>query len=318
MIESSTKGLNEVLNTLRDQRDDLLAEAMRVGYARFKVPPLSGPEEFAQVRDSVFPTRTTYVEAATPRTSFGSDVFSSTNVPASREIAPHNENSYATHFPGHLLFYCFEAPTDGGATPVCDVREVLRTIDGSILKEFEERGWALVRNYSSHLGRPWQEAFATSEREEVDAYCAAQDVEVNWHGDRLQTRQVRPATVEHPVSHDRSWFNHVVFWHGSRLMPEIQEVLTREHGQDWPFQTFYGDGSPIPSDVIDHIASRYAENTESQPWQIGDLLLVDNLTAAHARQSYQGSRSVVVAMGTPLQRKGNAAIPANESRAERG
>ena len=53
------------------------------------------------------------VEGATPRTSSGSDVFSATDVPASREIYPHNENSYPTSLPAHLLFACPTGPQQG-------------------------------------------------------------------------------------------------------------------------------------------------------------------------------------------------------------
>lgn len=305
--------LRNLLNNMSDHRESLLSKSQSSGFVRFSVPPLSNASEFALLRNALFPQRASYVEAATPRTSFGNDVFSSTNVPPSRQIAPHNENSYATGFPGHLLFYCFQSPDVGGATPICDARKVLKSIDPSIVEEFQRRGWALVRNYSPNLGRPWQEAFGTDDRSKVDEYCSAHDIVATWSGDRLKTRQVRPVTINHPVSGETSWFNHVAFWHGSQLSPEIQTVLTREHGQDWPFQTTYGDGGPISNEIVDHLAECYRENLHSEPWQSGDLLLVDNLLAAHAREPFQGPRSVMVAMGTPLRRDGLNAVRAIDS-----
>lgn len=302
MSGPTTAGLDATVGDLAERRTTIAAEAMTAGHVWLTVPPLAGPEDFARVRDALLPKRASYVEGATPRTAFGSDVFSSTDVPASREIRPHNENSYATNFPGHLLFACLEAPEQGGATTTCDVRAVLRSIDPAVVADFRRRDWALVRNYSAHISRPWQEAFGTEVRDEVDAYCAEHGVIASWHGERLQTRQVRPVTVAHPISGVTAWFNHIVFWHGSRLPQEIQEVLIKEHGQDWPFRTTYGDGGEIPDDVVDHLAECYRTQVRARPWEPGLLLLVDNLSAAHGRESFRGGRKVVVAMGTPLSR----------------
>lgn len=302
MSDATKGGLDATVRDLAERRTTIMAEAMTAGHVWIPVPALSGPDDFARIRDVLLPERASYVEAATPRTSFGSDVFSSTDVPASREIHPHNENSYAISFPGHLLFACLRVPEQRGATTTCDVRAVLGDIDPAVVATFRRRDWALVRNYSAHAGRPWQEAFGTGARDEVDAYCTEHDVVASWHGERLQTRQVRPVTVVHPVSGVPAWFNHVVFWHGSRLPKEIQDVLTKEHGRDWPFRTTYGDGGEIPDDVVDHLAECYRGRIRARPWQLGQLLLVDNLSAAHGRESFRGSRKVVVAMGTPLSR----------------
>ena len=40
----------------------------------------------------------------------------------------------------------------------------------------------------------------------------------------------------------------------------------------------------------------YAANTVREPWQSGDLMLVDNVRTAHGRERYEGPREVLVAM----------------------
>jgi alpha-ketoglutarate-dependent taurine dioxygenase len=40
----------------------------------------------------------------------------------------------------------------------------------------------------------------------------------------------------------------------------------------------------------------YEANTVSERWQAGDLMLVDNVRTAHARERFAGSREVLVAM----------------------
>ena len=38
------------------------------------------------------------------------------------------------------------------------------------------------------------------------------------------------------------------------------------------------------------------KHTVRERWQSGDLLLVDNVRTAHARQAFEGPREIVVAM----------------------
>ena len=40
----------------------------------------------------------------------------------------------------------------------------------------------------------------------------------------------------------------------------------------------------------------YEAHTAREPWQAGDLMLVDNVRTAHSREPYQGPREVLVAM----------------------
>jgi alpha-ketoglutarate-dependent taurine dioxygenase len=40
----------------------------------------------------------------------------------------------------------------------------------------------------------------------------------------------------------------------------------------------------------------YEANTLREPWQAGDLMLVDNIAMAHSREAFQGQREVLVGM----------------------
>jgi hypothetical protein len=44
----------------------------------------------------------------------------------------------------------------------------------------------------------------------------------------------------------------------------------------------------------------YDANTAREPWQAGDLMLVDNIRTAHNRDPYQGPRDVLVALADPV------------------
>ena len=66
-----------------------------------------------------------------------------------------------------------------------------------------------------------------------------------------------------------------------------------------PFNTRFGDDTPIGEDVVQLLNSTYEEHTRREPWQAGDLMLVDNIRTAHSREPYGGERQVLVGMAEP-------------------
>lgn len=263
--------------------------------------PIHTTADFAAVRDALFTRRAAYQEKATPRSNYGDDVFSSTDLPAGHAIRMHNENSYTLTFPGLLLFGCLTAPEDGGATPVADVREVLRHVPDELLARFRGHGWRLTRNYAEHLSLNWRTALAADSREDAERYLADNDIEAVWGADdTLRTSQRRAATIRHPETGAEVWFNHVAFWNEWSLEPDIREVLIGEFGREGlPFNTFLGDGTPLTEPEAEILHAAYEKATVRRAWQPGDLLLVDNVLAAHGRDPFRGDRRILVGMGEP-------------------
>ena len=67
-----------------------------------------------------------------------------------------------------------------------------------------------------------------------------------------------------------------------------------------PFNTRFGNSDTIDEDVVQVINQVYEANTAREPWQAGDLMLVDNVRTAHSREPFGGSREVLVAMADAL------------------
>ena len=67
-----------------------------------------------------------------------------------------------------------------------------------------------------------------------------------------------------------------------------------------PFNTLYGNGDPIGEDIVELLNEVYDANTSREPWQAGDLLLVDNVRTAHSREAFEGPREVLVGMADPV------------------
>lgn len=245
-----------------------------------------------------------YRERSSPRSQLGENVYTSTDYPEDQSIFPHNEHSYSRTFPTKLFFSCVTAAQSGGETPLCDTRRVLERINPQIRKRFIEKNWMLVRNYGHGLGLPWQTVFRTTDRAVVEQYCRREGIETTWQeGDRLRTRQVRPAGIRHPRTGQWTWFNHATFFHVSTLEQGIRDALLSEFTEEeLPTNSYYGDGTPIEPSVLDELRAAYLQEAVSFPWQAGSVVLLDNILTAHSRNPFVGPRKILFAMAEPFTR----------------
>jgi alpha-ketoglutarate-dependent taurine dioxygenase len=277
------------------------ANLLRYGAILFQAAGVTTQEDFEHLIETLFPETLSYVERSTPRTRVTDRLYTSTEYPASESIALHNESSYASVWPGKVCFFCLSPADQDGETPLADVRKVYERIDPEIIDAFNRREWMLVRNYHDGMGLTWQSAFQTGDKSVVEEYCRSGQIEFEWiGGDRLRTRQVRPAMARHPNTGEMVWFNHIVFWHITGLDDETREVMTSLYAaEDLPYNTYYGDGSEIEPDVIDHMREAYEKERVAFPWRQGDVLLLDNMLVAHGRNPFKGPRKILVAMAEP-------------------
>ena len=240
-------------------------------------------------------------EAFAARQPYLDGVYSSLAWPANQPMCMHHELSYALEFPGLMLFACLQAPSVGGVTGVADASAVLDALPPDIVRRFESQGWLLARSYNGDIGASYEEAFGVSDRADVESYCRAHEIELEWQPDgELRTRQRRPAVVRHPATGQRCWFNQVAFLSEWTTAPEVREYLVDVYGPDGlPFNTRFGNGEPIGEEIIAHLNEVYEAHTLRTPWETGDLMLVDNIRMAHSREAYEGPREILVGMAEP-------------------
>ncbi|GAA1242879.1 TauD/TfdA family dioxygenase [Kitasatospora nipponensis] len=262
---------------------------------------IGGVDGFEDVVRAVSGEPLTYAERSSPRSTIKGKVYTSTDYPPAEEIFLHNENSYQADWPLTLFFHCVQAPDTLGATPLADTRRVLAGIDPAVREEFAARGWMVVRNFTEGFGVPWQQAFNTDDPSEVVAYCARNGVEAEWTAGGLRTRARRKAVHRHPVTGEPVWFNHTAFFHVTTLGEDVCGAL-REMcpDEDLPTNTYYGDGKVIPDELVAHLRDCYRAEQRRFDWQLDDVLLIDNMLAAHAREPFTGPRRIAVAMAEPF------------------
>jgi len=238
-----------------------------------------------------------YSYRSTPRTLVSGKIYTSTEYPSHQTIPLHNEMSYSRRWPMLLGFFCVEAATKGGETPIADSRRVFARISPAIRERFTEKGVMYVRNYGDVLDLPWQDVFQTADRAVVQDYCRTNGIEFEWRGENeLRTSQVCQAVARHPVTGEMVWFNQSHLFQVSSLNPEIRESLMVAAGREPPRNALYGDGSAIEDAVLDEIRATYEQEAVVFPWEKRDILILDNMLAAHGRKPYRGARKIVVGM----------------------
>jgi alpha-ketoglutarate-dependent taurine dioxygenase len=156
-----------------------------------------------------------------------------------------------------------------------------------------------VRNFIEGLDMSWQSFYGTDDRRVVEARCRESGTEFEWRGDNwLRTRRVCPAVARHPRTGETVFFNQVQLHHVSCLEQSVREtLLSMYREEELPRNVYYGDGSPIEDSVVVEIIETYRRAAVSFPWREGDILVLDNMLTAHARNPFTGPRKIVVAMG---------------------
>jgi alpha-ketoglutarate-dependent taurine dioxygenase len=297
IVQANMAGL-DLAEWARASRAYIEMQLLKCGailFRDFKVDSLSKFQKFVR---SISPQLLEYRERSTPRTEVSEEIYTATEYPADQCITLHNESSYSTNWPMKIWFYCEQPAATGGETPLANSRKIFERLDSEIKERFIQKKVMYVRNYSEGIDLPWQTVFQTTDRLAVEDYCREFDIDFEWQdGTHLRTRQIRPAVATHPRTGETVWFNQAHLFHVSSLaLPLRESLLSLVDERDLSRNSYYGDGSAIETSVLDEIRNIYRQSAVIFPWQQGDVLMLDNMLAAHGRMAFSGSRRVLAAM----------------------
>lgn len=291
---------NVNLATWAAQHRELIeSRLLKHGALLFRGFAVESAEKFEECARAMCSNLLDYRERSSPRTELSRGIYTSTDYPADQSIHFHNEQSYTKSWPMKLWFYCLQPAERGGATPIADGRKVLSLLSPELAERFRRKKIMYMRNYGDGLGLTWQSAFQTENKLAVEDYCAQSGIDFEWKdGNRLRTRQIFDNIATHPVTGEEVWFEHAAFFHISSLEPAIRESLLAEFAdEELPFNTYYGDGSPLEETALAEIREAYEQAAVRFTWQQGDILLLDNMLTSHSRDAFTGERQILVAMG---------------------
>jgi hypothetical protein len=289
-------------------RKDLFDQvAAQHGALLFRGMPMKQTADFQRAIAHYPSNDLTYAGGGAPRDQLSERVFEATKARKEYQLILHQEMAYLKNFPRMISFFCQTAPAAGGETTIGDFRRLKDCLPRRLWDNVEAKGVRYLRNFRDPslptgalhalMHKTWTAGFNTEDPAEAEATARAMGLEVEWMDDgSLQTSVVLSGFTDHPLTGQRHWFNHI----GSQNQNEKVLGPTRwaaVHESKYMYNTVvYGDGTPIDLEDLQAVYDSFDALTVAIPWQAGDMMLIDNIVAAHGRYPFEGERDVQVAL----------------------
>ncbi|GHO80007.1 syrP protein [Ktedonobacter sp. SOSP1-85] len=305
VVQPTTSGVN-LASWAGNNREYIQNELAKYGAILFRDFTINSPAKFEEFALAASETGELFDEYGDlPRDDPGAKVYHSTPYPADKSILFHNESSHTHRWPMKIMFYCVKAAEGRGATPIIDCRKAYQELDPALIQRMTEKKLMYVRNFIDGLDVSWQQFFQTSDKQQVEEYCRKADIDFEWKSNKhLTTRQLCPAVLPHPRTGEMLFFNQIQLHHFSCLDPDVRNsMLSIFREEDLPRNVYYGDGSRIEDSVVAEISELYERIAVRFQWQAGDVIMLDNMRIAHARDPFDGTRKILVAMADIVYQK---------------
>mmetsp|Transcript_43735 Transcript_43735/g.115520 ORF Transcript_43735/g.115520 Transcript_43735/m.115520 type:complete len:435 (-) Transcript_43735:223-1527(-) len=254
-----------------------------------------------------------------------------------RTVPPHIEMSFRDEPPELQIFYAYKMDQlKGGETPLVDFSGVWNTLkqDEHFRAKVETSNLTYIRNMDDcarvNLIDPlvqkcWQQMFKTDNRTAVKDTCAEENFECSWNAeDRMRIANKQPFVRRHPHTGESVWFNHINVLHRNSMQLDYGRTATLWGGIEglWPlclglyYQALYTildafwpeeelgstilfeNGSTFSREEVLAIKRAIWRNTVQEPYEVNDVVILDNLRVGHGREIYMGvkeSRQVMTA-----------------------
>jgi alpha-ketoglutarate-dependent taurine dioxygenase len=295
-----TIGLGESINWVANNLEEIDRNLLEHSVILFRGFSINTPESFNAFVEAFNFDNLPYVGGAAVRRQLAPRVFTANESPPSEVIPFHHEMAQAIKYPTKLFFCCTVPPDEGGETPMLLshlIVQRLQQLYPEFIQKMESLGLRYIRvmpeedDPTSAIGRSWKSTYQVKTREEAEKKMNEIGTEFKWNDDgSLYTKSavVRGILQDHGKhrSGKKVFFNSSVAayfgWQDSRNDHEKAVV--------------FGDDSPIDPRMLQEASRIMDEICVAVPWQKGDVFLVDNLTAMHARRPFKGPRQILASL----------------------
>ncbi|CAL1545521.1 unnamed protein product [Lymnaea stagnalis] len=296
--DSKFETAQDAFDWLEGQRGFISQQLLKYGAILFRGFPFKDAQDFDGFVTSYGVEPLPYVGGAAPRTQITSKVFTANEAPPDQQIPFHHEMAQVPTSPSILFFFCEVAPASGGQTPLALshlVYNVMLEKHPQFVKDLEQKQVQYTRvlpeddDPSSAIGRGWKSTFLTDDESVAEERCREQGTFFEWlPGGCLKTvTAVLPAIKQNERTGKKIWFNSIIAayrgWQDSRN--SSKQAIT------------FSDGTPMPPEIMDDLEKTLDDLAVDITWQKGDVILVDNKQALHARRTFPPPRRILASLG---------------------
>lgn len=303
---------------IRARQPAMRALLERHGAVLFRGFGVSAPDEFESALAALgLEASADYPFGVSPRHAVTRRVFKSTEYANFMVIPPHTEMAYLRYRPRWIAFYCDVPPERFGETPLYDMAAAFDRLPQALQQRLLGLEMSYVR-FIRHkkalvtFERTIEETFGTRERAAIEAFCREYDIRTRWIGDRfLRAETVLPAVAIHPDT-GRHCLN-AQFINARSLISGIARIARRYPA---PMRMLFNAYIRFQySKKTVHYRSRPADGPDFTAaetaaidraihgastvftWRRGDMIVIDNVRAAHGRLNVKGPRRILTALG---------------------
>ncbi len=283
---------------VKSEKERLFEALSDSGTVLFRGFPLSSPEDFDAFIAAFGESGFTYKESLSNavRVNLTERVFTANEAPPEVGIYLHHEMAQTPLFPSKLYFFCEIAADEGGETPVCrsDVLlDRMKELEPDFVQACRDKlvKYSLVMpsvdDPESGQGRGWQSTLGVNTRAEAEARLEKLNYSWKWLEDgSLRTTTPALPAIREAENGREAFFNQLI----AAFLGWADISHTGVH------KIAFGDGSPMPADVMQRVCDMAEDLIVDLPWQAGDVALVDNYQVMHGRRSFVGKRRVLAAL----------------------
>jgi len=269
--------------------------------------PMDSPKELSDFFRGLpgLPLFGNYTGGTAIRKNLDGNVDAASLEPPQILLPPHQEMSYSSKFPTHILFYCFAEAEDGGETILADIGKWTELVDPMLKHEIREREvqYEYFRTFAGGFDN-WPSKFGCDQAT-AEASLNALGHKYEWHTSPDPTGRYEISAMTPAL---RCWNTRPGFILTSQsqrqsnreLMFNQLHVLHHSYFEQYgeqgkyhimPHDVRWGDGAEINIEVIQHLRETIDKASCSFKLRRGDMLLLDNISIGHGRLPYAGSRS---------------------------
>tara|TARA_Y100001934_G_C12317109_1_gene758067 strand:- start:924 stop:1817 length:894 start_codon:yes stop_codon:yes gene_type:complete len=264
------------------------------------------------------------------RDATGPDTMVATIVPKDLVLGPHNEGDYWYKQPEFICFFCEYSDCTFGQTPLIHGANVARALPKDLMAKLENRSLKTeyvfrglresLRGGNKQKRNSWPRVFDTRERAKVESILDSRDdVTYHWNADdSLYIRVTTSIFWTHPVTGERCFramrycdIKNVQFMmtHFARHQMPYFRFLLAQWGMNsvfwlmnrswirhekYSWKTSFLEGPPLTDLEKKRLTRIFFDHCTIFRWHPRDVLIVDNIKAAHGRLNVDSSRKIHV------------------------